>query len=142
MYCCYIGSILWWQHVYPSGRAIDTSKIAGRNQKINKLKEDWDKAHAQFKEHVKNIVPTEIDVSDEVSHDIDDLGPLKDENGNEYACEDEDEDIDKGASEPKSFFDANIHGEDTPYLEELARRTHSHYFTNSIEKAMGRTKSK
>ena len=78
-------------------------------------------------------MPTEIDVSDEVSHDIDDLGPLKDENGNEYEYEDEDND--KDASEPKSFFDANVHGEDTRHLEELARRTHSHYFTNSIEKA-------
>merc|ERR1711871_467604 len=43
-------SFQWWKHIYPGDDPIDTTKIQGRSLKVSKLKQDWDKAHADFKD--------------------------------------------------------------------------------------------
>ena len=51
--------------MYPGDPIIETGEIQGRSNKSSKLKEEWDKAHAEFKEYAKYLVPQELQIDGE-----------------------------------------------------------------------------
>ena len=134
-------------HVYPGDDPIDTTKIQGRTRKVSKLKQDWDKAHADFKDYIKNFKPTLIDESDqEVYEELyqeqpsdDSLNSMIDEIERESRksgdATNKTNDR-KGSNRPGSVFDPNIEGKTPEERAEIIKKKHDWYHNNTIEDVM------
>lgn len=136
-------SFQWWKHIYPGDDPIDTTKIQGRSLKVSKLKQDWDKAHADFKDYIKNFQPTLIDESDQQVYEElnrkqpsdDSLDFIIDEIERESRKSDAATNK-KESSRPGSVFDPNIEGETPEERAEILKKKHDWYHNNTIEDVM------